>query len=207
MEYFLTFETHRKSLCYQEIDVRKVKLQMQMTINGFVAGPNGELDWMGWDWDDELEQYAGELNEPVDTILLGRKMVDGFISHWTNVANEPNDPEYDFGKKMVDTPKVVFTKTLKKSEWENTNIAAGNLTDEIGRLTSQNGKDIIVYGGANFVSSLITFSLIDEYHLFVNPVALNNGMTIFGDIMAKHNLTLVKATTFSCGIVVLNYVK
>ena len=187
--------------------MRTLKLQVQMTINGIVAGPNGELDWMVWDWDDELKRYVNELHEPVDTILLGRKMADGFISHWTDVTNKPDDPAYAFGKKMVDTPKVVFTKTLKKSEWENTDIATGDLMDEISNLKNQNGKDIIVYGGANFVSNLIKFNLIDEYHLFVNPVALSSGMTIFGNIEAKHNLKLVKAKPFSCGIVVLHYEK
>jgi dihydrofolate reductase len=185
--------------------MRKVKLQMQMTLNGFVAGPNGELDWMVWDWDDELNRYVNELTEPVDTILLGRKMADGFVSHWSKVINDPSDPSYAFGKKMIDIPKVVFTRTLTRSEWENTDIATGNLTDEITRLKSQDGQDIIVYGGANFVSNLIRSGLIDEYHLFVNPVALGRGMTIFGDIVAKHNLTLVKAQVFSCGIVVLTY--
>ena len=187
--------------------MRKVKLQVQTSVDGFVAGPNGELDWMVWDWDDELGRYVNDLTEPVDIILLGRKMAGGFISHWTNVVNEPDDPTYAFGKKMIDTPKVVFTKTLKKSEWENTDIATGDLTDEIAKLKSQDGKDIIVYGGANFVSNLINSDLIDEYHLFINPVALGSGMTIFGDIEAKHNLRLVKAQPFSCGIVVLNYEK
>ena len=187
--------------------MRKVKLQMQMTLNGFVAGPNGELDWMVWDWDDALNRYVDVLTAPVDTILLGRKMTDGFVSYWSNVIKNPSDPSYVFGKKMMDTPKVVFTKSLKKSEWENTDIATGDLTDEITKLKSQDGQDIIVYGGANFVSNLIESDLIDEYHLFVNPVALGRGMTIFGDKAAKHNLTLVKAQAFSCGIVVLTYEK
>ena len=185
--------------------MRKVKLQVQMSVDGYVAGPNGELDWMTWDWDDGLNKYVDALTEPVDTILLGRKMADGFISHWTNVIKDPDDPDYASGKKFVDTPKVVFTKTLKKSAWENTNIATGDLTDEITRLKSQTGQDMIVYGGATFVSALIKAGLIDSFHLFVNPVVLGEGLTIFQDVDRKQDLTLANSIPFDCGIVLLHY--
>jgi dihydrofolate reductase len=181
---------------------------MQLSLDGFVARPNGELDWMVWDWDDELKMYVNEMTEPVDTILLGRKMAEGFISHWSNVVvNNPNDPTYAFGKKMVDASKIVFTKTLDKSEWENTEIAKGDLTDEIYELKNQRGKEIMVYGGANFVSNLIRQGLIDEYYLFVNPVALGLGMTIFNNIDNRLNLDLVETKAFSCGIALLHYKK
>jgi dihydrofolate reductase len=187
--------------------MRKLKLQMQLSLDGFVARPNGELDWMVWDWDDELKTCVDEITEPVDTIILGRKMVGGFISHWSNVINNPNNPDYTFGKKMVDTPKIVFTKTINKSEWENTVIAKGDLADEISQLKNQEGKDIIVYGGANFVSNLIRHGLIDEYYLFLNPVALGTGMTIFSDIDNRLNLNLLETKDFSCGIALLHYGK
>lgn len=99
-------------------------------------------------------------------------MTDGFISYWSNVMTKPDDPSYAFAKQMVETPKVVFTKTLEKSQWINTNIATGNLADEIRKLKNQNGKDIIVYGGASFDSSLIKVRLIDEFHLFINPASM-----------------------------------
>jgi dihydrofolate reductase len=175
-----------------------------MSVDGFIAGPNGELDWLTWNWDDNLKQYVDELTESIDTILLGRKMTDGFVGHWSNV--KPNDPEYDFAKKMVDTPKVVFTKTLSKSNWKNTVLAKGDLADEVNKLKNQKGKDIIVYGGASFDSSLIKAGLIDEFHLFVNPTAIGKGLAIFKDVSQRQNLKLVKATPFDCGIVVLNYV-
>ncbi|MDZ7626040.1 MAG: dihydrofolate reductase family protein [Ignavibacteriaceae bacterium] len=102
--------------------MRKLKLQVQITIDGFVACPNGELDWMQWNWSDDIKKYVTELTDSVDTILLGRKMTDGFISHWTSVTADPNNEEYDSAKKFVDYPKVVFTKTLDKSQWVNTTI-------------------------------------------------------------------------------------
>ena len=178
-----------------------------MSIDGYIAGPNGEMDWLVWNWDDKLKKYVNELTEPVDTILLGRKMTDGFISYWSDVMTKPDDPWYAFAKKMIETPKVVFTKTLNKSQWVTTDIATGDLTDEINKLKSQNGvKDIIVYGGATFDSSLIKAGgLIDEFHLFVNPAAIGNGLTIFKDLNEIQKFNLVKSIAFDCGIVLLHY--
>lgn len=105
--------------------MRKLKLQVQMSIDGYVAGPNGELDWMVWDWDDQLKSCVNQLHTTVGTILLGRKMTDGFVSHWESVLTKPDDPAYAFAKIMVDTPKVVFSKTLAKSTWKNTALAKG----------------------------------------------------------------------------------
>ena len=106
---------------------------------------------------------------------------------------------------MIETPKVVFTKTLKKSQWVNTDIATGELVEEIIKLKSQNGKDIIVYGGASFDSSLIKEGLIDDFYLFINPLAIGKGMTIFKDLNEIQKFILVKSIAFDCGIVVLHY--
>ena len=180
--------------------MRKLKLQVQTTIDGFVAGPTGELDWMTWNWDDILKSFVLELHNNVDTILLGRKMTEGFVGHWEKV--QPDNPEYSFAKIMVDTPKVIFTKTLDKPIGKNTSLAKGNLADEIAKLKKQKGKDIIVYGGASFVSNLIKENLIDELNLFVNPTAIGEGLTIF---TGKTNLKLAKSRVFECGIVVNTY--
>lgn len=185
--------------------MRKLKLQVQMTVDGYIAGPNGEMDFMVWNWDDELKQYVEDITEPVDCIVLGRKLAEGFIPHWATVAVNPGDPEFTAGKKFTDTPKVVFTKTLDKSEWDNTVLAKGDLVDEITKLKKQDGKDIIAYGGATFVSALIKQRQIDEFHLFINPTAIGEGMTIFKELERQQNLALVKSTSFDCGIVVLNY--
>jgi dihydrofolate reductase len=184
--------------------MKKLKLQVQMTVDGFVGGPKGQLDWMNWDWDDKIKNYVNELTDSIDNILLGRKMTEGFISYWTSVLTKPDDPAYAFAKKMIDTPKVVFSRTLDKSCWENTALAKGNLTDEVKKLKNQDGKDIIVYGGANFVSNLIKEGLIDEFYLFINPVAISSGLTIFGGIN-RINFLLVESVTFDCGIVLLRY--
>ena len=186
--------------------MRKLKLQVQITVDGYVAGPNGEMDWMNFTQDDALEAYVNALTDSSDTILLGRKMTDGFVNYWTDVvSNQPESGEFLFAKKMVDIPKVVFTKTLTQSVWHNTVVATGDLVDEINVLKNQEGKDIIVYGGATFVSALIKHGLIDEYHLFVNPTAIGTGLSIFGQLDQNLSLTLVNATPFACGEVVLQY--
>jgi dihydrofolate reductase len=184
--------------------MRKLKLQVQMSINGFIAGPNGEMDWMMWDWDDDLKDHVWNLHEPVDTILLGRKMAKGFIDTWTSLANNPETSER-FARKMVETPKIVFSRSGAEIEGENTELRHGNLADEINKIKNSDGADIIVYGGAEFVGSLVKDNLIDEYHLFVNPSVLAKGMTIFDSLEKNLSLKLESSKAFDCGIVALVY--
>ena len=188
--------------------MRKLKLQMQITVDGFVAGPNGELEWMNPNMeieDDKLFQYINFLIDSSDTILMGRKMTDGFVDYWTEVAKDPKSRDYAFAKKMVDTPKVVFTRTLDESRWPNTVLAKGDIVEEVNELKNRQGKDLLVYGGAGFVSSLIKNDLIDEYHFFVNPVAIGKGMTIFSEFGRYVKLNQIDATPYECGITVHNY--
>jgi dihydrofolate reductase len=187
--------------------MRKLKLQVQMSVDGFISGPNGEMDWMTFNWDDALKEYVTELTTPVDCIVLGRRLAQGFIPHWAAVAANADDPEFEAGKKFTGTNKVVFTKTLERSMWENTTLAKGDLSEEIAKLKSEPGNDIIAYGGGTFVSALIKHGLIDELNLFVNPVALGAGMPIFRDLDSKQMFVLEMARAFSCGIVVIRYRK
>ena len=176
-----------------------------MSVDGYVAGPNGEMDWITFDWDDELKEYVTQLTESIDLIILGRNLAEGFIPHWTAVAQNPEHDEYLAGVKFSETPKVVFTKTLDESTWDNTVLAKGNLVDKITKLKNQAGQGIIAYGGATFVSNLIKHNLIDEYHLFVNPTAVGSGMPIFQELDSTKKLTLVNAIPFACGVVGLHY--
>jgi len=161
--------------------MRKLKLQVQISIDGYIAGVNGEMDWITWSLDNAILKYISDLNKDIDCILLGRVLAEGFIPHWKMEATDPTkkrdfvkemSEQYDFAKKMHETKKVVFTKSLKNSEWENTVLATGDLATEINTLKNQHGGDIVAYGGAAFVSSLIKTGLIDEFHLFVNPVSI-----------------------------------
>ena len=106
---------------------------------------------------------------------------------------------------MVNTPKVVFSKTLKESNWANTTLANGDLVEEVEKLKQKDGKDIIVYGGATFVSNLIKENLIDEFHLSINSTAIGRGLTIFGNLEDRLKLKLIQSNTFSNGKVVNYY--
>src|SRR5512133_1167055 len=123
--------------------MRKLKLQVQMTVDGFIAGPNDEMDWLVRDWDDQINEYVKELTEPIDCIVLGRRLAQGFIPHWAGVAANPKAPDHAAGIKFSGTPKVVFTSTREKSEWENSVLDKGDLTEEITKLKSQKGGDMI----------------------------------------------------------------
>ena len=182
-------------------------MQVQVSVDGFVGGPNGELDWMTWNMDDKLGSYINTITDSSSTIFLGRKMADGFIRHWTSMLSRPNDESYTFAKKMIDTPKVVFTRTLDTSDplvmgWYNTTLAKGDLVEEVNAQKNMAGNDIIVYGGANFVSNLIAENLIDELHLFVNPAAIGDGLRIFNQ---RTKLLLQESTQYECGIIVSIY--
>ena len=182
--------------------VRKLKLQMQITVDGYVAGPQGQLDWMTFAMDERLLALINEMIDTSDTILLGRKMTPGFVTYWEDVVSKPESPEYAFGQKMVGTAKVVFSRTVDRTDGKNVRVEKGDLAEAVNRLKRQPGKDLIVYGGATFVSSLIDHGLIDELNLFVNPVAIADGMRIFH---GRRPLELTRSTAYPCGIVVNTY--
>lgn len=178
---------------------------MQMSIDGFVStGPNDEQKWVTWAWE-EIRTHVLGLLDSSDTILIGRKLAVDYIPYWQDVNTKPDDPMYEAAQRIVRAKKVVFTKTLDKSIWDNTELAKGGLADEIIKLKKQNGKDIMVYGGSSFVSAIIKEGLIDEFHLFVNPVALGHGGAIFDQLKNVRQLKLKNSVVYPCGIVLLHY--
>ena len=182
--------------------MRKLKLQMQITVDGYVSGPEGQLDWMTFDMDPGLLAFINQLTDTSDTILLGRKMTAGFIKYWEHAVTQNESPEHAFAQKMVALPKVVFSKSIQHVEGKNVRVENGDLAGAVKELKSRAGKDIVVYGGASFVSSLIEQALIDELNLFVNPVAIGRGMRVFKE---KTPLKRVASTAYPCGIVVNSY--
>ncbi|MDO6519541.1 dihydrofolate reductase family protein [Zobellia uliginosa] len=181
--------------------MRKLKLQIQLSIDGFISGPNGEMDWIIWNWDEKLKNFVKEITESTDTIVLGRKLAEGFIPHWKS------NKELEGAEKINNSNKIVFTKTLENTEWENTLLEKGDLVEKIEKLKSSTGYDIIAYGGGEFVSSLIKENLIDEYYFFINPSILGKGMPIFKKANYKTELKLEGAKAYECGITVLIYKK
>ena len=191
--------------------MRKLKLQVQITVDGFVGGPNGDHDWRIWNWDDKLKEFAYPLRDVCDTILLGRKMAEVFIPHFEDTVNDLQaknadkalDEKFVYANQMVSMPKIVFSKTMKIFEGKNVSVENSDLVTAITNLKSKEGKDMIVYGGAGFVSSLIKEGLIDEFNFFVNPVMINKGLRIFDLLEQRQKLSLISATPYECGISVL----
>jgi dihydrofolate reductase len=190
--------------------MRKLKLQMQLSLDGFAAaGANDEQKWVTWAWD-EIKEYVLELSDSTDTEIIGRKLAVDYIPYWLNTYKHPGDPMFEVAKRFVAKNKIVFTKTLEASDaivngWENTTLAKGNLKQTVNDLKMLDGKDIIVYGGCSFVSALIREGLVDEFHFFINPVALGSGWRIFDELKSVQQLQLKHSITYNSGIVLLCY--
>ncbi|MGW7199242.1 dihydrofolate reductase family protein [Streptomyces chryseus] len=181
--------------------MRKFKLQVQSTVDGYMAGPHGEMDWLTFPWTDDINAHIDALTDPVDCIVLGRRLAEGFIPTW---AAGPEGEDQASIDKMNNTPKVVISRTLTESPWENT-VVGDDLAATVNDLKARPGGDMIAYGGGTLVASLITEGLLDELHLFVNPTAIGAGMPVFGDLDRYQRLRLVTARPFDCGITALHF--
>jgi dihydrofolate reductase len=181
--------------------VRKFKLQVQTSVDGYMGGPNGEMDWLTYPWTDDLTTYVGALDEPVDCIVLGRKLAEGFIPAW---AAGPEGEDQASIDKMNQTPKVVISNSLTESPWENAIVAGADLAETVNELKAQPGGDMIAYGGSTLVTSLIAEGLLDELHLFVNPAAIGAGLAVFPHLDTPQQLRLVTSQPFECGITALH---
>lgn len=191
----------------------KLRLLMQLSVDGYVGGPNGDLDWRTWNYDDKLKTFANNLRDDCDAILLGRKMAEVFIPHFEETVNRLSakngdkalTEKFTYAERMVSMPKIVFSKTMEKIDGKNVSVENGDFITAIKNLKSEKGKDMIVYGGAGFVSSLIEKGLIDEFNLFVNPVMINKGLRIFDLLEHRQHLALINAMPYECGIAVLTF--
>jgi dihydrofolate reductase len=181
--------------------VRTFKLQVQTTVDGYMAGPNGAMDWLTFPWTGDLNTYVDGLTKPVDCIVLGRKLAEGFIPAW---AAGPEGEDQESIDWMNNTPKVVISNSLTGSPWENAVVAGGDLVDTVNELKARQGGDMIAYGGGTLVSGLIAEGLLDELHLFVNPTATGSGMPVFPELEHNQRLRLVVARPFDCGITALH---
>jgi dihydrofolate reductase len=183
--------------------MRKVILLMHVSLDGFIAGPNGEMNWIKFN--DELVDYAEALTASSDTALFGRVTYQMMEGYWPTAAQQPNATEHDINhaRWVNNAPKLVFSKTLKKTQWANSSIISSNIANEINRLKAQPGKNLLMIGSAKTAQTFMELGLIDDYYLNVNPVALGSGHPLFKNI--KHKLNLIAAKTFECGVVGLHY--
>lgn len=182
--------------------MRKVIYSPMVSLDGFVEGPNREIDWGLVD--EELHTYINDQHRQIDTYLFGRRMYE-VMTYWDTAETDPANPEYvlEFARLWKNIHKIVFSKTLDHVQG-NSRLSRGNIVEEIAQLKSQPGKDLGV-GGATIAASLIRLGLIDEYRLFVNPVALGRGTSMFHTLDHKIELRLIETKTFSSGVVLLRY--
>ena len=193
--------------------MRKLILQMQMSLDGYVAAAKPDLGWQvwgwgdHWPWDERLRRDFNRVFETVGCILLSRKMAqEGYLDHWGRAARKfPADPDYAFAQRIVEVDKVVPSSRLTQSRWERTVVAGGGLEEEVRALKRRRGGDIISFGGVGFASALTAAGLVDEFQFFVNPTAVGDGDSIFRDAQQGTRLRLLRSDAYACGIVVNRY--
>lgn len=179
----------------------KVILFNMVTLDGFFEGPNGEIDWHNVD--EEFNEFAVDQVETADGLIFGRVTYELMASYWPTAAAQAADPIV--AEKMNTMPKIVFSRTLDKVEWNNTRLVKGDAAEEISELRQQPGKDLLIFGSAGLASTLTNLGLIDEYRIMVNPVVLGKGNPLFKDIKEQLNLRLLRTRNFSNGNVLLYY--
>jgi dihydrofolate reductase len=178
--------------------MRKLILRMSMSMDGFVSGPNGELDWIFRHIDQESTAFGVAQLWDAGVHAMGRATYGDMAAHWPT-STEPWAPP------MNEIPKVVFSRTLKDAPWGPTRILGGDLAEEVARLKSEPGKNILAHGGARFAQALTRLGLVDEYWLLVHPVALGGGLAMFKELPKPLDLKLVSVKTFSGGPIAKTY--
>ena len=187
--------------------MRRLILFMVLSLDGFVGGPNGEMDWENRDPQVGMEMSTPLINT-IDTILIGRVLYKGFEQAWPAMATNPTSPKelVDFANWIENSQKVVFSNTLKAVLWKNARIVPATSDDdivkEVTRLKQGEGKDMVVFGGARLAQTLSRLGLIDEYRFKLQQVALGSGLQLF---KGKTNLKLVKSKEFKSGVIGLYY--
>ncbi|RFS21861.1 dihydrofolate reductase [Chitinophaga silvatica] len=184
--------------------MRKLQMKMSMSLDGFVSGPGGSLDWIFKTGDEQSKAMALEQCSAAGLIIMGRKSFEGTASYWPTSTDA-------FARPMNEIPKAVFTKNGYKGydpgpdpspaalSWANARIFEGDLVQGINELKAEEGKPISAIGGAEFMRSLIAARLIDEFYLFIHPVALGSGLRIFDGIEDPLYLNLVDVKVFPKG--------
>jgi dihydrofolate reductase len=181
-----------------ELAMRKVIVEMSVSIDGFVAAAKGAADHRSVPEDPALKQLKLDWLRHTGTHVMGRVTYQQMAEHWPYSSDEYAPP-------MNDLPKVVFSKTLQDTGWNNSRVARGDLGQEIAALAQEPGGDILAWGGASFVQALSRAGLVDEYRLVVNPVALGDGLPLFKGLSAPIELQLLEARTYASGAVLHIY--
>ncbi len=175
-----------------------------VTLNGFFAGPNGDLGWAHTRMrDPEWDAFVADNAKSGGTLLLGRVTYDIMASYWPTPQAVENDPVVAEG--MNNLSKVVFSRTLDRPSWKNTTLAKGDIVEAVRKMKQESGPGMAILGSGTIVSQLSQARLIDEYQVVVNPVALGDGKTLFAGIKDSLSLKLTKSRAFGNGNVLLRY--
>jgi len=181
--------------------MRKIIVSNYVTLDGFFAGPDGELDWFVWD--DQMAQYSRDLLGSIDAMLFGRVTYELMAGYWPAATAAAEDPIIT--DAMNNSPKIVFSRTLAKADWNNTRLVKEIDRDQILKMKQQPGKDMVIFGSGSIVSAFARLGLIDDYRLLVNPVILGRGKPLFKDIAERINLKLLETRMFDSGVALLRY--
>ncbi|SFC96441.1 dihydrofolate reductase family protein [Bacillus sp. UNCCL81] len=187
--------------------MRNVILFLHSSLDGFVEGPNGQMD-IGWvSYNEELEKHAREILSTVDTVLWGRGTYQMMENYWTSVPSNPEASEYEIehAKWIEETSKVVFSTTLEKAEWNNSKLVKENIEEEINNIKKQPGRDIVILGSPRFAHALMELDLIDVIKITISPVIIGSGLPLFKASEYKRNLSLIENKTFNSGAIGLTY--
>lgn len=176
----------------------RLKLKMEVSADGFVGRPDGDVSWVFESgFDEGLTEHVVDLISNADAHLMGRVLYHDMAAHW------PEHPD-EFGVPMNAIPKIVFSSTLRDPAWGPTTVLAGDPVAEVERLKAEAGGDLLVHGGSRLAGTLSAAGLIDEYNLMLRPVALGEGLPLFTTLTP---LTLQEARTFPNGVVALMYTR
>lgn len=178
---------------------------MHTSLDGFVGGPNGEMDWISIN--DEIFDFVGTMTAKADTALYGRVTYEMMQGYWPTAADQPNASKHDIEHSAwySKVSKIVLSRTLSDEGLENTKVIGDQLTDNINQIKNQEGQNIIIFGSPGASHSLLSLGLIDEFWLFVSPVLIGEGIPLFKGVREKTKLALIETKTFACGVVALHY--
>ncbi|MDB5157260.1 MAG: dihydrofolate reductase [Mucilaginibacter sp.] len=184
--------------------MRRIIISMNITVDGFMAGPDGELDWHLQNWTNDMSQVLAEQLNKADTILLGRNTYSAMASYWPAVSTAFSLSRDDlaYAEMMNSYRKVVCSTTLNDLPWANSQVIKKNIHREIVKLKQQPGKDIIVYGSYKLVQYLIKHNLADQYLLWLYPISIGRGIALFKN---KQTLKLLQSNPLSSGVIILKY--
>lgn len=189
----------------QETNPRRLFVSMIVSLDGYIEGPNRELDWFE-DGDPQFEQYCDEMIDSVGLALYGRRSYELMVSYWPNAEQNPRSAaDLAFARKMNALPKIVLSRTLEHADWSNTSIVRDRVAETIGELKQTPGKPIVAWAGAGLVSTLAGLGLVDEYRLIVHPVLLGRGTPMFQGIEERQKLRLTRTTQLGRSLAVLCY--